>query len=160
MRQHEGFHYGPCSTASGGVLRVLLLAAVIGAVVFWPTLVAVATIVALILKITLIAVAIVAVLATAAAIASAARRRRSTPTASALAIQPEHEQRIEHIESQLVALTAAVERLERDRTPALTAPAHIAALDPRVLAALAQLAAITDSAGQRSRAVTERWDGR
>jgi hypothetical protein len=158
MRHDHGFHYGPCSTASGGALRLLLLAGAIATVVFWPTVVAVATTVALIIKITLIALAIVAVLGTTAAIAIAVRRRHSAPSASALAIEPDCEQRIK---DQLAALTAAVERLEHDRQPALGAPPHLVTLDPQALTLLlAQLAGRAGSTGQSPRAIAERWDAR
>jgi hypothetical protein len=152
MSHREGFHYGPCSTASGGALRLLLLAAVIVAVLFWPTVVTVATTVALIVKLTLLTLAVLAVLAAVAAIAIAVRRR-SAPSASLVAVEPEREQRIE---AQLAALTAAVERLERDRHPALGAPTHVAVFDPGVLAALASMAKSTG----RSPALPEGWDAR
>jgi membrane protein implicated in regulation of membrane protease activity len=157
MGHREGFHYGPCSTASGGVLRLALLAAAIGAVVFWPTVVAVATTVALVVKIILITVAIVAVLGTAAVTTIAVRRRRSAPSASMTAIESERDR---CIEEQLATLTAAVERLERDRQPALSAPTHLVTLDPQALTLLAQLAAITDSPRQRLRVLPKGWDER
>jgi apolipoprotein N-acyltransferase len=153
MGRPEGFHYGPCQTASGGVFRLLLLAGGIGVVVFWPMVAAVAATVAAIVKVTLLTLAVLAVLAVVAAVAIAVRRRHSAPSASVTAVQPEREQRIE---AQLTALTAAVERLERDRQPALGVPTHIAALDPQTLALLA---AIANSAG-RSRALPEGWDAR
>jgi membrane protein implicated in regulation of membrane protease activity len=154
MAHREGFHYGPCSTTSGGVFRLLVLAGVISAVLFWPTVVAVATTVALIVKVTLVALTVVAVLAAAVAVAIAVRRRHSAPTASLVAVESDRNRRIE---GQLAALTAAVERLERDRTPTLSASAHIVRLDPQTLALLTAMA---NSASQRLRALPERWDAR
>jgi low affinity Fe/Cu permease len=154
MAHREGFHYGPCSTTSAGVFRVLVLAGLISAVLFWPTVVAVATTVALIAKVTLIALAVVAVLAAAVAVAIAVRRRHSAPSALLVTVESD---RNRLIEDQLAALTTAVQRLERDRTPALSASAHIVRLDPQTLALLTAMA---NSASQRSRALPEGWDVR
>jgi membrane protein implicated in regulation of membrane protease activity len=158
MRQDHGFHYTPCSTASAGVLRLLVLAGAVAAVVFWPTVVAIATTVALILKLALIGLAAVAVLGAATTVVIAVRRRRSTSTPPVVAIQPERDRRIEE---QLAALTAAVKRLELDQQPALPTPAAPVVLDPQTLTLLvAQLTQMADSAGRRPRALTDRRNTR
>jgi hypothetical protein len=154
MRHREGLHWTPCSTSSDGVVGLLLIGGVIAAVVFWPTVVAVAATVALIVKVTLIVLAVLAVLGVAVAIAIAVRGRSTTSSVAVTAIEPNR------IEDQLAALTAAVQRLERDRQPVLTAPAQPVALDPQALALLLTQLTGLEVAGQSPRVLPEGRDAR
>lgn len=159
----HGYHYGPCkSDHGGGLVPSLLLVGVIAAVVFWPTVAAVAATVALIVKVTLIALAAVAVLGLAVAIGVAVRRhRRSEPTAAVLAVRPARRSAADQlVAEQLADLTAAVERLADRRQAALPASAQAVVIDQQTLAALlAGLSRLAAHDGHGRRELAGRRDG-
>lgn len=134
----HGFHYTPCQRRSG--FPLLLIAGAVAAVVFWPTVAAVAVTVALVVKLTLIALAAVAVTSAAVAVGVAIRRRgRREPSASVVAVRPARRSapdQIQLVSEQLAALTAAVERLADQPHPALPAPTPTVVIDQQALAAL------------------------
>lgn len=147
----EGLHWTPCRR--GSALPLLVVGGGIAALVFWPTVVAVAATVALIVKVILIALAVAAVLGITA-VAIAAVRQRRQPAAPVLTVRPAAPAAVEPaLAEQLAALTAAVTRLERGQQAALPASARPIVIDQQALCALLDMAA-------ERRELAERWDAR